>query len=37
MKIMPTHTPRAISQQKLVAYGWVISILTVWLFTASRF
>jgi len=37
MKIMPTYTPRAISQDKLMAYGWVISILTIWLFTANRF
>jgi len=28
------HIPR---EHKLVAYGWVISILTIWFFTASRF
>jgi len=37
VKITPTTDFRNTTQEKFVAYGWVISILTIWFFTASRF
>ncbi len=37
MSIKSSNGVGAAAQQGLVAYGWVISILTIWLFTATKF
>ena len=37
MSVKSDDSIRATSRPELVAYGWVISILTIWLFTATRF
>jgi hypothetical protein len=37
MKIVPMYACRIVPPEDFAAFGWVVSILLMWRFTASRF